>query len=106
MKRPDKPDAASGSPGSLAGEDAILRKCPTILMYMCDTKYDDGAEREPSALSICIRDGEVLLALNDKDAKQSIYTQAGTLSDALKLMEAALRDGKATWRPWKSGKKK
>jgi len=106
MKRPEA-KVAGGKLGSVpAIDDAWVKKYPTIIQYMTDDQYDDGGARETSALSITIRDGDFLLALNDKDLKQSIYTQAHTLTDGLKLMEEALRDGKAQWRPWKAGKRK
>lgn len=106
MKRPEG-KTAGGALGSLpAVDDQWVKKYPTILAYLCDETYDDGGAREVSALSISIREGDFLLALNDKDLQQSVYTQAHTLADGLKLMEGALADGKAQWRPWKSGKRK
>jgi hypothetical protein len=106
MKRPDT--AAPRAAGQSAGEVtcAVLRKYPLIMEYLVTDKYEDGSARDTSALAVNVRDGEVLVALNDKDLKQSAYTQARTLAEALGLLEGALRDGKALWRPWKSGKRK
>ena len=106
MKRPEG-KVAGGALGSLpAVDEAWVKKYPTILSYLCDETYDDGGARVTSALSITIREGDFLLALNDKDLDQSVYTQAHTLTEGLKLMEEAIREGKAQWRPWKKGKKK
>lgn len=106
MKRPDA-KVAGGKLGSLpAVDEQWVKRYPTILAYLCDETYDDGGVREVSALSISIREGDFLLALNDKDLKQSVYTQAHSLTEGLKLMEEALKDGKAQWRPWKAGKRK
>lgn len=106
MKRPDSKAAGGRYLGATAVDEAWVKKYPTILSFLCDETYDDGGARETSALSIAIRDGDFLLALNDKDLKQSVYTQAHTLGDGLKLMEDALAKDQAQWRPWNNGKKK
>ncbi|MCJ7620357.1 MAG: hypothetical protein MUP64_09095 [Anaerolineae bacterium] len=106
MKRPDA-KTAGGALGSVpAVDEKWVKRYPTMLSFLCDEKYDDGGVRELSALSVSIREGDVLLALNDKDLKQSVYTQAHSFEDGMKLMEEALREGKAQWRPWKAGKRK
>lgn len=106
MKRPDHvPSKAAGVVGQCSDETWV-KKYPMILQYLTDDKYDDGAARDVSALSISIRDGDIALALNDKDLKCSMYTQADSLTKALQLMEGALQSGKAEWRPWGGKKKK
>lgn len=104
-----KPTAAtkptSLGPTTMDG-DSILKRYPKIVEYLTTDAWEDGSARDPSALSVMLRDGDVLLALNDKDLKQSLYTQAESLTEALKLMEAALAEDKGTWRPWNAGKKK
>lgn len=106
MKRPDVDKPKTGGDGSPMHDEWFSKKYPTIVMYLTDGKYDDGAARELSALSVSVADGDVLIALNDKDLKQSVYTQSSTLQDALKLMEGALKDGTCQWRPWRAGKRK
>lgn len=106
MKRPDAKAAGGKLGSSPAVDEAWVKKYPFILSYLCDETYDDGGAREVSALSVSIREGDFLLALNDKELKQSVYTQAHTLTQGLSLMEEALREGKCQWRPWKAGKKK
>lgn len=106
MKKPDvqtKPARLSGTVGT---EDGILKKYPRIVEYLTTDAWEDGSAREPSALSVMMRDEDVLLALNDKDLKQSLYTQAESLTEALKLMEGALATSKGAWRPWNAGKRK
>lgn len=106
MKRPDTKTAGANASGIQSIDDKWMKRYPTILQFLCDDKYDDGGAREVSALSVSIREGDILLALNDKDLKQSVYTQAHSFEEGMKLMEEALRDGKAQWRPWKAGKRK
>ena len=106
MKRPDAKVAGGHMAAGQASDEVFSRKYPNITLYLTDDKYEDGGVRELSALSVSVREGNMLVALNDKDLKQSMYTQADTLTEALKLMEGALAGGQAEWRPWKSGKKK
>lgn len=106
MKRPEGKVAGARSGGGVCSDEQLVKRYPTIMLYLTDAVYDDGGAREVSALSVSVRDGQVALALNDKDLKQSLYTQAETLPEAMKLMEGALVSGTGEWRPWKAGKKK
>lgn len=105
MKKPSQSQAASAAAKGVPDE-AWAKKYPTIVEHLVTDQWEDGSAREVSALSIQVKDGLMALALNDKDLKQSLYTAAGSLSEALALMERALKDGSGQWRPWKSGKRK
>jgi len=105
MKKPTKHQEAAFN-GTGEHPDNIWRNHAHIGEYLSATKYDDGSARETSALSITLEGPCVNLALNDRDLKQSAYTQAPTLMEALELMDCALRDGVLQWRPWKAGKKR
>lgn len=106
MKRPDSKASKASSGRGLCSDEAFVKRYPCIVEYLTDDVYDDGGAREVSVLSVSIRDGSISLALNDKDLKQSLYTQAETLQGALMLMEGALKSGVGEWRAWKMGKKK
>jgi hypothetical protein len=105
MQKPTKPEAVRSGP-AVFPDDTWLKKYPVLCNYLLDDRWDDGTSREPSALSLSVRDGMIALALNDKALKQSLYTQAGTVVAALALMEGALKDGTGMWRPWNAGKRK
>jgi hypothetical protein len=106
MKRPDTAGQGKVAEGVTILDDGFAKRYPSLTEYMTADKYEDGGARERSNLSISIREGSVLLALNDKELKQSIYTSDDTLQGALKLLEGALTGGQAQWRPWKTGKRK
>lgn len=106
MRKPDSVVGVSGEATASLEEDKWLGKFKCVCEYLTTTKWDDGSPREPSAISVSVSDGALTIALNDKDLKQSIYTSAGTLQEALKLMEDSLASSKVTWRPWKAGKRK
>lgn len=103
MKKPDPVERKRMQTEGLA-DDLFVKACPLIGEYLLTDAWDDGTPREPSALSVTLKDGMVQLALNDKALKQSLYSTAPTLKEGMKLMEACLRDGKAPWRAWKAGK--
>lgn len=103
MKRPTEAQQAS-SLATGVGEEGFMKRYPTIVMYLTDDVWEDGKARETSALSFTVKDGMWQLALNDKALKQSLYTSAATMTEALKLLEAVLRDGVPPWRSWKRGK--
>lgn len=105
MKKPETVAKAKADQVSLP-DDAFVKKHPCIVEYLATVQYEDGSDREPSALSVSLGEGMVKLALNDKDLKQSMYTAAGSLQEALQLMEGALRAKNAEWRSWNSGKQK
>lgn len=103
MKRPEKSEVRKATEAGQADEQ-FAKKYPTILQYLLDDKWDDGKERETSALAVSLKDGMWQAALNDKALKQSFYSSAATLPQALALMEKALVDGVDAWRSWKKGK--
>ena len=105
VKKPTQEPQKTAGAVSLS-DTSFSNKHPHITEYLCTEKWEDGTARDPSALSISVREGYMSLALNDKDLKQSLYTQAETLAEALKLMEGCLKDGTGVWRPWKAGKRK
>lgn len=103
MKKPTPAEKKRASIEGIA-DDGFAKAHPKIVEYLITVEWEDGSAREPSALSVTIRDGMVNVALNDKALKQSMYSTAGTLKEALKLLEGALKDELGAWRPWKAGK--
>lgn len=105
MKKPEqvRPNPTAGEGWS---DTTFASKYPHVTEYLTHTTYDDGSARETSNLSVSCQDGWVGLGLNDKDLKQSTYTRAETLQEALKLLETALKAGTVTWRPWGGRRKK
>jgi len=105
MKRPTKAQSdAAADCGST--DEGFAKRHPQLVQYMTDAKYDDGTPRELSSFTVTMTSGGVQVALNDKEERQSMYSTAGTLAEALKLLEKALADGVDAWRPWKNAKGK
>ena len=105
MKKPDgqQQDAArsTGCP-----DEALMKKYPRIVEYLTTTQWEDGSSRQTSSVAITINDGMIQVALNDKELKQSMYSSAGSMTEALGLMEKALAANVDGWRAWKSGAKR
>jgi len=105
MKRPS-PTQAAAAEATGCCDEVWGKKYPSIVEHMTCAKWDDGGAREPSSLAITFQGGRAQLALNDKELKQSLYTTAGSVVEALGLLEKALASGVGEWRQWKSGKKR
>jgi len=104
MKRPDA-SSEPAAPGEMP--DAKFReKFPLLSAHMADDRWDDGKDREVSTLVFKVEDGLIVGALNDREARASLYRTAETMEGASKALEKALGDGKADWRPWGGKKKK
>jgi len=104
-----KPVDLNGSPSTSSGacpDEGWKKKYPTIVEYLTCGEWEEGGKRELSNLTVSIGDGCFLLALNDKECHRSLYTQAESLTEGLRLMEGVLAGGKAPWRAWKNVKKK
>lgn len=103
MKKPSQRQAEAVGQ-TTTPDEGFNKRFPTVAAYICDDKWEDGTDREPSTFSVSCRDGLIQIAMNDKELKQSLYTSAGSLQEALGLMEKALAAGVDAWRPWKTGK--
>lgn len=105
MKRPTK--TAKPEPGTKESipDPMMAKEYPSLSEHLTDETYDDGQSRERSTLTIFVEDGRIKAALNDRDNKQSMYASSDSLRGVLKLLENALANDKAEFRPWKRGKK-
>lgn len=105
MQRPTETQAKAMSDGKFPDE-LWQGEYPLICQYLTTTRWEDGSDREPSALAISLREEGIQLALNDKALRQSAYTTAGSVEEAMGLMEGALTNGRDIWRAWNNGKKR
>ena len=104
-----KPACKSSDPGLsfTCSDETFSKKFPALTEMMCDGFWEDGSPRELCRLSISFGGGTVTLGLSDENFRQSMYTDGQSVDAALKLMNAAIAAGTASWRPWKAqGKKK
>ena len=100
MKRPPKTPVGAAGQWS-CGDGAFAKEFPTIAEYMCDGYWEDGKPRELCDLKVQMTAEGCNIGLSDKNLKQSVYTSAEGLWEALGLMEEALAAGRAVWRRWK-----
>lgn len=105
MKKPDKSQAASAA-ATGCPDEGWVKKYPKLVEMMTTVAWDDDTPRAPTSISISCVDGMIQIAANDKDLKQSFYTTAGSIAEALGLLERAIAQGVDGWRPWKAGKRK
>jgi len=105
MKKPveSKSKKADGNP--VCPDADFAKKYPTISAHLTDTRWDDGSSRERSTLTLFVEDGQMKMALNDREASRSLYVASRTLQEGLEGLEAHLAEGRAEWRAWKGRKK-
>lgn len=84
----------------------FAERFPVLLMYLSDTKWDDGSAREPSTITLFIESGTFKAALNDRDGKRSMYVSAGSLRAVLDALEANVSEDRGDWRSWNARTKK
>lgn len=78
-----------------------VKDYPTLAAGMCDPWWDDGKPRGTWSLTIRFEGGSCHLCVNDKEGNAGLYTTGEDVVDALALLEAALKDGTASWRKWR-----
>jgi len=89
-----------------APTEPLLKNRPHIAQLLTDPWWDDGTPRELCSLTVRVGLDQTQLNVNDVDNEQSITTTAGSLEEALSLLEEALAAGRNPWRKWGNGKKR
>jgi len=101
MKRQEQPVDVSGN---VPFPDANWNKaCPLVTEHLSHEYWDDGKPRSPSTLTVRCESGRINMALNDREAKSSLYVTADDVTAALKALEKALSSPGADWRKWSGG---
>lgn len=90
----------------IKSNDPLLAKLDNLQPLFCDLWWDDGEEREPCSLTVRFGPDKVDVTIVDKANKQSIYTTAANLLEALQELDKAIGEGKHLWRVWKDFNKK
>lgn len=99
MKREDTHKQKKQGSYVLSSEP-LLDGAPTVDALMGDAWWDDGKPRQVCTLRIELLGGGVQLTLVDAEGRRSCHTTAGTVEEALSLLEGHLAAGGAPWRPW------
>jgi len=87
-------------------EDSLIRDFPTLNAFLTDGFWKNGKPREVCSLKFRFGNGSVQMTLSDEDKRMSITTWAETASEAMGLLDEALRDNKVSWRSWGGKNKK
>jgi hypothetical protein len=104
MKRPTRESLSAAANTGFPDPDFSTRY-KTIAEYLSCGVWEDGKARELSSLTVCLGGSGIQVALNDKALSRSAYSTAGTLAEALELLDGALLEGTVGWRPWRNGQK-
>ncbi len=104
MKRPEA-NVPNGEPGIMP-DSKWAERYPLVSAHMSDDRWEDGKDREVSTLVFKVEDGHMVAALNDREARSSLYRAGETAEKALAALEKALGGPGADWRPWGGSKRK
>lgn len=105
MRKPEKRPQSDDYPRGCS-DASFSKRYPHLLMYLSETKWDDGTARVPSSFTVFLEGGMVKVALNDKDGQRSLYSSSETLQGALDAIEGHLASDTGDWRAWNSRTKK
>ena len=105
MKRPEAAPTHNGEPGVMP-DTKFAERYPLLSAHLADDRWEDGKDREVSTIVYKVEDGHIVAALNDREARASLYRTGDTLEAATKALEKALGASGADWRPWGGNKKK
>jgi len=81
-------------------QDPFYKKLPYVDECMNNPWYEDGDARQLGNLKINSTSSGVQLILSDPDNRESAFTTASTVREALELLENALAREVGVWRPW------
>jgi len=80
--------------------DPMIAKRPQINQLCTDCYWEDGKLRTPCNLKLRFGDEQATVVISDDENRCSIVTTAGTVEEALDLLEDALVGNKVRWKPW------
>lgn len=104
MRRPD--EVPSTQPRGKWPDEGWAKKYPLLCEHIGDDSWEDGTPREASTLGVKGEDGRVVVSLNDREAKRSLYRSGESVQEALLALEKALGGTGADWRSWNGGRGK
>lgn len=95
-----------GDAGSLPDDLDSQRLLPILWSFLTRRDVNGNLSKEPASINIRLGLGAWLVTLTDPSLEVSMTTVAPVLSDSLQQLEAAARDPRAPWSPWKRSKGK
>lgn len=95
-----------GDAGSLPDDECSRLSLPILWSFLTRRDVNGNLSKEPAAISIRLGLGAWLVTLTDPSLEVSMTTVAPVLSESLQQLEAAARDPRAPWSPWKRSKGK
>lgn len=82
-----------------AMESKVLDKFFNLVAHCAITKYDDGDPRRPGWITLKTMGSAWVLEAKDPDSCSRMTASAGTLDDALTLLDLLLGSEEAPWEP-------
>lgn len=95
-----------GEAGSLPDDDDSRRQLPILWSFLTRRDVDGKLAKEPATINIRLGLGAWLVTITDPSLEVSMTTTTPVLSESLQQLEAAARDPRAPWSPWRRSKGK
>jgi hypothetical protein len=71
---------------------------PAVCEWVCAQNWDDGKPRVPATLLLLVDGDGVKVCLKDREGGRSLWRTAGTIPEALQVLEDTLAEGGVGWR--------
>jgi hypothetical protein len=98
MRKPVNVEAHPGGGVSKESFGPWLKDCPTLVDFLVDESWDDGAARRTGTILLLTEDAMIKAWLHDRDGPgRAIWVSGTTLGALLKAAEKALSTN-AGWR--------
>lgn len=94
------------SAGDVVDDPRFVARYPALFEYLCVVPDDAPSGFQTAALTVFSEDGQIKLALNDRQTGHVCFVANTTLEGALSLLDAQLQEGDADWRVSKGRVKK
>lgn len=85
-----------GGGGLLACD--LCRRWPTLAEFLACSVYDDGSEREPGTLLVCVSEGRWRGWLNDRGQGAAAWVSGSTFDALMDSLEDGLLSNALEWR--------
>lgn len=76
----------------------FTREYPCLWEWMTLTRWDNGASRIPTSITLFLDDGRVKAAVSDKELGRVAFVSGWTVEDTLRAVEDGLLQQSLDWR--------
>lgn len=102
VKRRNSSSPNGSEVDSVVDDRKAREDLPALCEFLIETKWDDGASRQPGTVLLFHEDGAWKVAINDRDGGLVAFMTFDVLSTLFKRIDAAMQADKLDWKVSKS----